>query len=65
MQLVQPLLGKDHSWEPWGALRLRNVGTNPMVLGYHVCWAWQQVHFCPCCLTFTTKQRKHFTEEVT
>ena len=32
MQLVPRLLGKAHSREPWGALRMRKAGTTPWYL---------------------------------
>ena len=31
-ELVPRLLGKAHSWEPWGALRMRKAGTTPWFL---------------------------------
>ena len=31
-KLVPRLLGKTHSWEPWGALRTRKAGTTPWFL---------------------------------
>lgn len=64
MQLVPRLPGKAHSSGALGSTKDEEGGHNPMVLGYLLCCAWQQVPSYPCCLTFTTQQRKHFTEEV-